>query len=229
MIGGTMDTALTTDVVTARQMRPAQQFPDLDHESWCSSCGRPAADPLTGLLDRWQWTRHAVALTKTCIDAEVPAAVLLVDLDRFKSINDAAGHAAGDAILAAVAAVIRSATRANDLWGRYGSYAGDEFVGLLPGAGLPGAMLAARRLQDHVAGICVPVVTSLGAREIGGLSISVGLAAHAHRDRLEDTLARADMALMSAKRNGRNRIYLADATNRLVVVSKTHDDVRGCE
>jgi diguanylate cyclase (GGDEF)-like protein len=224
-----MDTALTSDIVTAQQTRPARLPQPEGHLSWCSGCGRPDTDPLTGLLDRWQWNRNAVALTETLDDAAAPVAVVLVDLDRFKSINDAAGHAAGDAVLARVAAVIRSVTRAGDLWGRYGSYAGDEFVGLLAGAGLPGAMIAAQRLQDHVAAIRLPVATPLGTRDIDGLSISVGLAAHTCRDRLDETLVRADMALLVAKRSGRNRIYLADASSRLVVVRRTHDVRHGNE
>lgn len=195
-------------------------------QTWCPCCGRPLSDPMTGLMDRWMWYQRATTLLDIFGSDHDPITLLIADLDRFKLINDSAGHLVGDAVLAAVGDVIRSETRSGDLWGRYGSYAGDEFVGLLPGACLPAAVGVAERLQRRVAAMDIPVGTPTAATErIRDLSISVGLATHTPGRSLDDTVGRADMALLAAKRNGRDCICVTDAQNR-VVVAHTHEHDR---
>jgi diguanylate cyclase (GGDEF)-like protein len=222
----------TSTVVVGKHVPLAEQLGDQARPahgpahslSWCSSCGRPDVDPLTGLLDRWMWQADAGQLLDKFGSSGDPITLLLADLDRFKSINDTAGHAAGDAVLAAIAEVIRSVTRSGDLWARYGSYAGDEFAGLLPGAGLPGAVIVAERLQRHVAAMRLPVSTPWGTREISGLSMSVGLATHTPGHSLDETLKRADLALLSAKRSGRACVCIADASSHVVVASRAGEE-----
>lgn len=216
-----MNTTVPGSTVATRRAaaRPAEG------PSWCSCCGRPNADPLTGLLDRWRWTRDATDLLDRFGRGFDPITLLLADLDRFKGINDTMGHAAGDAVLRAIAAVIRSVTRSGDLWGRYGSYAGDEFAGLLPGADLPGAVSVAERLQRHVSAMRVPVATPAGMREITGLSMSVGIATHTPGQSLDDTFGRADVALLAAKRNGRNCVGVADAGSKVVIAGSANEEL----
>ncbi len=141
-------------------------------------------DPLTGLANRRALEARAAAL----FEAPGPASVLLFDLDRFKTINDAHGHLAGDAVLRAVAQRCRRAVRGADLVARF---AGDEFVVLLPDTGSEGARWVADRVSRYVFGD--PVRTE---RAIVPVEASVGLATRAPTDRgLADLLERADRAM----------------------------------
>jgi diguanylate cyclase (GGDEF)-like protein len=138
--------------------------------------------------------------------------VLILDLDHFKLVNDAHGHLAGDAVLAAVAAQLRAGVREGDRVGRFG---GEEFVvvlGDLP-AGPLGATevrAVAERLRRLVAELEVPVCTPAGELTISGLSVSVGGAAvPADGSTLEQVLKVADASLYAAKRGGRNLVRIA--------------------
>jgi len=166
-------------------------------------------DALTGLANR----RHLLAeLEKELRRAGRsvrPLSVLMVDLDRFKAINDRYGHAVGDAVLVAVAARCMARLRAIDLCGRIG---GEEFVVLLPEADAEGAAATAERLRADLAE--TPIDT------VGGpliVTISMGVATHDPRRRHADETAednvtsqaqallqRADDALYRAKASGRN-------------------------
>lgn len=223
------DAPLVKDVAVPREAslvgaspgRPTFTHLPTDNQSWCPSCGRPQNDPMTGLMDRWTWAQYAAMLLEKFGSGRDPITLLLADLDRFKSINDSAGHMAGDAVLATVADAIRAETRSGDVWGRYGSYAGDEFIGLLPGASLPAAVSVAERLQRRVGAMSISVATPTVATErIGNLSISIGLATHTPGCSLDDTVGRADTALLAAKHNGRGCVCLVDAHSRIIVARK---------
>jgi len=154
-------------------------------------------DPLTGLFNRRAFLERAADLVALARRHGFPVAVLLVDVDHFKEINDTVGHAMGDAVLAALGRTLRASLRQTDLAGRPG---GDEFALLLPHTGLEGAELAARRLVTAVRRIREPLP----------FSISVGVAAASGPDlSLEALLAAADRALYRAKAEGRGRIALA--------------------
>ncbi len=220
------DAAFAGAAVVAQDMprvRPSPSQPTFTsfathNQSWCPSCGRPQNDPMTGLMDRWMWAQRAAMLLDRFGSERDPITLLIADLDRFKSINDSVGHMAGDAVLANVADAIRSETRSGDLWGRYGSYAGDEFVGLLPGASLPAAVSVAERLQRRVGAMGISVATPTGESEkISHLSISIGLATHIPGCSLDDIVGRADTALLAAKRNGCDCVCVVDAHSHIVV------------
>jgi diguanylate cyclase (GGDEF)-like protein len=152
-------------------------------------------DSLTGLLARrhfFELAEREVALARR---SRRPLAAMMMDVDRFKAINDAVGHAAGDAILAAVGARVRSALREGDLVGRYG---GDELVVLMPETGLEEALAVADRL--HAAVESAPVETERGPMAV---SLSIGVAAAEGAVDLDELLARADHALYEAKQAGR--------------------------
>jgi diguanylate cyclase (GGDEF)-like protein len=162
---------------------------------------RAATDGLTGLPNKRAVTdamKRLFALASTTVS---PLALLLLDLDNFKQINDQRGHPVGDQVLANVGAVLRSVLRARDFAGRNG---GEEFAVLLPDTEIPAALEIAERVRAAVAGISLPgsdvsVTTSVGV---------VGFPDHATTlDRLEWL---ADAALYLAKRQGRNRVELAD-------------------
>ena len=154
-------------------------------------------DQLTGLRNRRYVRRHLDGLLRT-----EEAAVLLVDIDKFKTINDTHGHNIGDAALRDVAERLRIQLRAADVVARYG---GEEFLAVLTGAPSAYALIVADRLREAIAAepvmvgeLMVPITVSIGVA-VGG----PGLPA-------EQLIGLADEALYRAKRDGRNRAYLAD-------------------
>jgi diguanylate cyclase (GGDEF)-like protein len=162
---------------------------------------RAATDSLTGLPNR-----RAVqdALKRTIAQAGrtlSPMAVLLLDLDHFKQINDTFGHDRGDAVLAAVGDVLSRALRTSDFVGRNG---GEEFIALLPDTGVEGALEAAEKLRLAIERLMVPGIDR-------PVTASVGAAVYPHTAADAESLLRlADRALYAAKANGRNRAELAD-------------------
>ena len=160
---------------------------------------RAHTDDLTGL-----WNRRALESAIQAWDAN-PCALLMMDLDRFKSLNDSLGHAAGDAALRHLARVLRAAMRGDDLAARVGS---EEFALWLPGTPLTRAMEVAERVRSAVEGSRFHWAGS----EIA-LSCSVGVAAKP--DIVQQTAnlyAAADAALYRAKEAGRNRVEMAMPT-----------------
>jgi diguanylate cyclase (GGDEF)-like protein len=160
-------------------------------------------DGLTGLLNR-----RAIEYLLDREDQRLqrfgdPYSILLVDIDHFKRINDRLGHAAGDAVLCAVARTLQASAREVDRVARYG---GEEFCILLPHTLNEGAIQAAERLRTAVSQIDVP-----WNDEHIAVSISTGLAcAGEPGEALQSLLRRADDALYQAKSQGRNRVVMAN-------------------
>jgi diguanylate cyclase (GGDEF)-like protein len=162
---------------------------------------RAATDGLTGLPNKRAVTD---ALKRTFAQAATmmaPLALILLDLDHFKQVNDQRGHAVGDQVLASVGATLRGVLRSGDFAGRNG---GEEFAVLLPDTGIDAAAEIAERVRAAIAEISLP-----GADVSVTASIGVaGFPGHASTlDRLERL---ADAALYLAKRKGRNRVELAE-------------------
>jgi two-component system cell cycle response regulator len=154
-------------------------------------------DGLTGLLNRNSiLDKLEEELARNSRDAK-PVALLMVDLDRFKSINDTHGHLAGDAVLREAAARMKSVARCYDSLGRYG---GEEFLVVLPGCDLAAATAQAERLRLAIA----DQPFSCSQQQLA-VTCSIGLACtdtHAP----ESLIRRADEALYEAKSRGRNRV-----------------------
>lgn len=156
-------------------------------------------DPLTGEMNRGHFFARAAEELVRARRQRHPLAMLMLDLDCFKEINDNLGHAAGDAVLETVCKRWRAILRNVDLLGRIG---GEEFAILLPGSELADAQLVAERLRASVAD--EPV--SMGGEEVY-CTVSGGLAMVEDRDHsVQDALRRADRALYQAKNQGRNRM-----------------------
>ncbi|WP_300008008.1 GGDEF domain-containing protein [Pseudonocardia sp.] len=170
-----------------------------------------STDSKTGLLNAAAWHTQAERELQRGSRRVGPKAVLVVDLDRFKAVNDTHGHLAGDRVLAAVADAMRAEVRDRDLVGRFG---GEEFVVLLRGldeAGEGQVELAAvaERIRSRIASLCVEMPTADGPLSIAGLSASVGgsLFPGDGQD-LRTLLQVADTALYAAKRAGRNVVRM---------------------
>lgn len=138
---------------------------------------------------------------------ESPFSVLMVDIDRFKSINDRYGHAAGDHVLKSVVNEINCTIRCADMTFRLG---GEEFVILLSNTGQEGALIIAERLRAAIAGLsCV-----YDEKEIP-VTISIGAATWQQGESKEEILERADKAVYAAKKGGRNQVVAADIFEHL--------------
>jgi diguanylate cyclase (GGDEF)-like protein len=165
-------------------------------------------DAKTGLANAVHWdSRARYELAKGRTDGR-PMAVMLLDLDHFKRVNDRMGHLAGDAALAAIALMLSSSVRQGDLVGRFG---GEEFVVLLPQAEPTVAEAVAQRMRQAVAGLTVPTVATDGCEHVlTGLTVSIGVATTQRFGyELPDLLVAADAALLSAKGYGRNLVEMA--------------------
>ena len=157
-----------------------------------------ATDPLTGALNRRSFTERAQAELGRAARYGRPSTVIMIDADRFKSVNDRYGHAGGDAVLKAFVAAVGGCLRPSDLLGRIG---GEEFAVLLAETGVAGAEVAAERIRATVAGAEV----ESGADTIR-FTVSLGIAAVGEAPgALKDAMDRADVALYAAKDLGRDR------------------------
>jgi two-component system cell cycle response regulator len=158
-------------------------------------------DPLTGLHNRRHLDEHLRAMVSSSRRRGHSMAVLVVDVDKFKAVNDRLGHTAGDVVLCEVARRLVSGLRAEDVAGRWG---GEEFLVLLPHTDLVGAVTAAERMREGV--VAGPVGVATG--EAVDVTISVGCAAGVAVEG-EELVRRADAALYEAKTAGRNRVFPA--------------------
>jgi diguanylate cyclase (GGDEF)-like protein len=158
-------------------------------------------DALTGLLNRRGLDTQIGALVAASEVNGVPLTIALIDIDKFKTINDTFSHPVGDAVLKRVAAVIRAHCRANDLPIRYG---GDEFMVVLAGADAEGSVLVLKRLKD-----AVDACTWSDEATDLAVTLSIGAATRTAGATIAATIASADRALYAAKRGGRDRIEIA--------------------
>jgi two-component system cell cycle response regulator len=162
-------------------------------------------DPLTGLYNRRYLETHLSHLMEHYVNRGKVLSVLAIDADYFKAINDSHGHDGGDKVLQELANRIKQSTRTVDMCCRTG---GEEFVLVLPGTDLPAAMAIAERLRKLVAGKPISIGTGKEIR----VTVSIGVASlEGIEDRPAAILKRADEALYSAKREGRNRVTFAAA------------------
>lgn len=165
---------------------------------------KASQDSKTGLLTAEEWqTRVAAELVRNARTRD-PFAVLMVDLDRFKKVNDTYGHVAGDAVLRTVAMTITGQLRAYDSVGRWG---GEEFVVLLPQIPDDDARDVAERIRVAVRDLTVTVTVSESTHVITDLSASVGVACFPDAAVTVDGLVHvADERMYQAKRAGRNTV-----------------------
>ncbi|KRT56349.1 bifunctional diguanylate cyclase/phosphodiesterase [endosymbiont of Ridgeia piscesae] len=158
-------------------------------------------DPLTELFNRRRLVAELERLLERSERYDESGALLFIDLDQFKYVNDISGHQAGDALLKIIARQLAQATRSSDILARIG---GDEFAMLLPNADVSAAVDVAGKLLDVMKGIELP--SKEGSQRI---SASIGVVLFPdHGVNLQDLMANADLAMYQAKERGRDRWHL---------------------
>ena len=166
-------------------------------------------DVLTGLATRRNILQFAERELARAQRNRAQLAILLLDLDHFKNINDSHGHAAGDRVLSTVARALLAEMRTTDCLGRWG---GEELVAVLYGSGDAHTEIIAERLRSCVESLQIPVCDGAGSISV---TVSIGVAQWSLCDEsLDGLFKRADVALYDAKRGGRNRVALSSAAVR---------------
>jgi diguanylate cyclase (GGDEF)-like protein len=166
------------------------------------------------LLNASTWEREATIEVARAVRTRTPLAVAIMDLDRFKDVNDTHGHLAGDEVIREIAQTLTHALREYDLAGRFG---GEEFVFLLPHTRSADALLVAERVRAQISRLGV----MLPGREPIHVTVSVGVAAldgGAKRE-LRELLDAADSALYRAKASGRDQVQMISTSRGLSAVS----------
>jgi diguanylate cyclase (GGDEF)-like protein len=159
-------------------------------------------DPLTGLANRRSIINFLEREVEYSRDIGVPLSVILMDLDKFKRINDTHGHAIGDVVLQSFAGLLTSQSRNEDLVGRYG---GEEFLMILSATAREDAVMIAERLRQS----CTEQRIDLDDDEPLSFSTSAGVTALRPGESIDEMMKRVDDALYNAKGGGRNRVVAA--------------------
>lgn len=165
-----------------------------------------STDELTGLANRRALLAYADDAIAQAQREATPLAVLMIDVDHFKRINDGHGHAVGDQVLRHVARVLAAGLRERDRLGRLG---GEEFLAVLPGASVPQAQQVAERMRSAIAG--TPLIGPAGEVRF---TVSIGVAGAQIAEAADALVARADAALYRAKHSGRNAVVADDGQSQ---------------
>jgi diguanylate cyclase (GGDEF)-like protein len=183
------------------------------------------ADPKTGLLNAVTWEREAAVEVARAVRTRTPLAVVLLDIDRFKLVNDTYGHLVGDQVIREIAHTLTSLLRDYDLAGRFG---GEEFSVILPQTRAVDAMRIAERIRSNIAGLSFIAPGAAGGDWVH-VTVSIGVAAlDSGSDReLAELVAAADAAMYRAKRCGRDQVQMISTTRGLSAVSSTSQGING--
>jgi len=183
------------------------------------------ADPKTGLLNAATWERESVTEVARAVRTGSPLAVALLDIDKFKAINDTHGHLVGDLVLKELANTLGSLLRDYDLAGRFG---GEEFSLLLPQTRAVDAFRIAERVRANIAAMRIIVPGMTGGERVH-VTVSIGVAAldAGSKRELSELLSAADAALYRAKDGGRDQVQMISTTRGLSAVSGTGATGRG--
>jgi two-component system cell cycle response regulator len=193
-------------VARVRTQVRRKRFAERLRDSVQLSMDAAVTDGLTGLHNRRYLDAHLANLFDDAVRRGADLAVLLLDIDRFKSVNDRFGHDAGDLVLREFATRIRTLTRGVDVVARYG---GEEIVVVVPDASLDEASFVAERIRERVGSVPFAIDRRSGTLAV---TVSIGVAARQPGDaNAAEMLKRADIAVYRAKEEGRNRVIAAAA------------------
>ena len=189
------------------------------------------ADSKTGLLNAATWERESTAEVARAIRTRTPLAVAMLDIDRFKAINDTYGHMVGDEVIKEIAHTLNDLLRDYDRAGRFG---GEEFALLLPQTRAVDAFRIAERVRAKIAGLSIIAPGASGGERVH-VTVSIGVAALDSGSKREyaELLATADAALYRAKAGGRDQVQMISTTRGLSAVSGaargSDDNARGSQ
>jgi diguanylate cyclase len=158
-------------------------------------------DPLTTLSNRKFFDQALAKAMAAAKEANQPLALLMADIDHFKTFNDKYGHLTGDQVLRLVALSVKQNVKGQDVAARYG---GEEFIVALPNTTLQSAITVADHIRRAV--MTKELMKRSSGERLGRITISIGAAALRPADTAQTLIERADMCLYAAKRNGRNRV-----------------------
>ncbi|MDJ0739895.1 MAG: diguanylate cyclase [Gammaproteobacteria bacterium] len=198
-----------THAALERSAEMKQQFSDLavEMQTVRSELARTQeearSDPLTGLYNRLAFQEELSRLGAYETEDSHTPCLMILDIDRFKGVNDTYGHLAGDHVLQAVANEIRASVRGRDVVARYG---GEEFAILLRDTARSGCMAVAENVRLHVARSTIQLPPELGVAEPIAVTVSIGGAWFRDGELTEALVDRADRALYRSKEGGRNRV-----------------------
>jgi diguanylate cyclase (GGDEF)-like protein len=175
------------------------------------------ADSKTGLLNAATWEKEAAAEVIRAVRTKSPLAIAMVDIDRFKVINDTYGHLAGDQVLKEIANTLSTLLRDYDLAGRFG---GEEFSLLLPQTRAVDAFRIAERVRASIAGLSIIAPGATGGERVQ-VTVSIGVAAldSGSKRELSELVAAADAALYRAKAGGRDQVQMISTTRGVSAIS----------
>jgi two-component system cell cycle response regulator len=189
------------------QVRRKRYHEKLRH-NYEQSLSMALTDSLTGVFNRRYVSAHLPRLLERSWESQKPVAILMFDIDHFKTVNDTYGHGVGDEVLREVASRTNRNLRNFDLVARYG---GEEFIVVMPDTDRDAAFAVAERLRRRVGEETFPVSASVGEITV---TVSIGVAVvDGVGDTADAILKRADDALYQAKRSGRNRTVAAGDAN----------------
>ena len=174
-------------------------------------------DSKTGLLNAATWERESSAEVTRAIRTKTALAVAMLDIDRFKAVNDTYGHMLGDQVIKEIAHTLNTLLREYDLAGRFG---GEEFSLLLPQTRAVDAFRIAERIRANIAGLSIIAPGAAGGERVH-VTVSIGVAAldSGSERELTELMAAADAALYRAKSGGRDQVQMISTTRGLSAIS----------
>lgn len=179
-----------------------KRFQDSVKESISESVSASFVDPLTQLYNRRYFDIHSEKMAKRSEEEGISLALIMIDLDHFKNVNDTYGHPSGDAVLQDLSKRIKNAVRPYDLAARFG---GEEFVIIFNDANLENAKIIAERIRIAVESEQFKILEDPGAIKC---TCSIGLSMKGKDDSIKILLDRADKCLYKAKEGGRNQVVV---------------------
>ena len=161
-------------------------------------------DPLTGLLNRRAFEQQLACVTSEANQSRDSLGLLIIDIDKFKRVNDTYGHLIGDKVIRFVAKQLTNNIKGKDIVARIG---GEEYAILLPNTQLDNARILAESIRANIERSKLKRTDT--SQYIDGVTVSIGVTAYKHGEITDDFLERADEALYKSKNNGRNRVSMS--------------------
>ena len=200
IVKGAKDMELNNKKLEARLSASKQEIEQLQ-ENLQAVRTESLTDPLTTLSNRKFFDQALAKAMTEAKESNQPLALLMADIDHFKTFNDKFGHLTGDQVLRLVALSVKQNVKGQDVAARYG---GEEFAVVLPRTGLQQALVVGDHIRRAVMG--KELMKRSTGEHLGRITISVGVATFRPNDTAQSFIGRADAGLYAAKRNGRNRI-----------------------